>query len=45
MNYCFLSAKDKKKIDNRKMLNTYYYSDIKNEWYYEDEVVCVKIIN
>lgn len=45
MNWWFLSTKDRKKLDNRKMLNTYYYEEVKNEWYYEDEIIENKIIN
>ena len=39
MNGWFLLTKERKKLDNRKMLNTYYYGDVKNEWFYEDDVV------
>ena len=39
MKYEFLSTKDRKVIDNRRMAYTYYYNDIKNEWEYEDEII------
>ena len=41
----FLKTKDRKRLDNRIMLNAYYYRDIKNEWFYDDEVIFIKIIN
>lgn len=35
----FLSTKDNEKIENRKLMYSQYYTDIKNEWYYEDEIL------
>ena len=39
MQFNFLSTKDNEKIENRKLMYYQYYTDIKNEWYYEDEIL------
>lgn len=42
MNFKRLTTKDTKevqKMDDRHMKYMYYYNDIKNEWYYEDEIL------
>ena len=39
MKFKCLSTKDNRKMDKRNLKYIYYYNDIKNEWYYEDEII------
>lgn len=34
-----LTTKERKEVDARETRYMYYHNDIKNEWYYEDEIL------
>ena len=41
MKFKCLKTRDERKLEDRDLKYTYYYNDVKNEWYYEDEIVTI----